>query len=263
MPNTVQIKRSAVSGKVPLVTDLQLGELAVNTFDGKLFLKKNNGTESIVELGSASGTTSVANGGTGRATLTANNLLVGNGTNAVNFVAPGNYQNVLFSSGSGWFSGPLFSAENIWSAKQIFGNIYNVGAKFRHASEFININSSTALGTNATETMYVSAGATTLYQTNPIEDWALSLNFDPSFDFNSRIAYGEAFTCVALVTQGATARKITSVLVEGTASGVSVKWQGGSPPSAGNANSIDCYTFTIIKTGEYQFTVLASLTKFA
>ena len=54
MANTVRIKRSAVSGKVPLTTDLQLGELAVNTYDGKLYTKKDNGSESIVEIGSTS-----------------------------------------------------------------------------------------------------------------------------------------------------------------------------------------------------------------
>lgn len=49
--NTVKLKRSSVQGKVPLVSDLQLGELAVNTYDGKIYLKKNvGGTESIVDV---------------------------------------------------------------------------------------------------------------------------------------------------------------------------------------------------------------------
>ena len=49
MANKVQVKRSAVAGKVPTTTDLDLGELAVNTYDGKLFLKKNvGGVETIV-----------------------------------------------------------------------------------------------------------------------------------------------------------------------------------------------------------------------
>lgn len=51
MANTIKIKRSSVPGKVPTVGDLQLSELAVNTFDGRLFLKKDNGTQSIVEIG--------------------------------------------------------------------------------------------------------------------------------------------------------------------------------------------------------------------
>ena len=51
MANRVKLKRSAVASKVPLTTDLELGELAVNTFDGKLYTKKDNGTVSVVEIG--------------------------------------------------------------------------------------------------------------------------------------------------------------------------------------------------------------------
>jgi hypothetical protein len=50
MANLVKLKRSAVAGKAPLTTDLQLGELAVNTYDGKLYTKKDDGTASVVEL---------------------------------------------------------------------------------------------------------------------------------------------------------------------------------------------------------------------
>jgi hypothetical protein len=51
MAQTIKIKRSAVAGKAPVVGDLDLGELALNTYDGKLYTKKDNGTASIVELG--------------------------------------------------------------------------------------------------------------------------------------------------------------------------------------------------------------------
>jgi hypothetical protein len=50
MANTIVLRRSAVAGKTPAVGDLQLGELALNTYDGKLYTKKDNGTASIVEL---------------------------------------------------------------------------------------------------------------------------------------------------------------------------------------------------------------------
>ena len=47
--SNIKLKRSAVPGKIPLVGQIDLGEFAVNTFDGKLYTKKNvNGTESIV-----------------------------------------------------------------------------------------------------------------------------------------------------------------------------------------------------------------------
>jgi hypothetical protein len=54
MASKVQIKRSSVPSKVPTTADLDLGELAINTYDGKVFLKKSvAGTESIVDLTSA------------------------------------------------------------------------------------------------------------------------------------------------------------------------------------------------------------------
>lgn len=55
MANTFRLKRSAVASKVPTTGDLQLGELALNTYDGKLYTKKDNGTASIVEIGGGGG----------------------------------------------------------------------------------------------------------------------------------------------------------------------------------------------------------------
>lgn len=51
MANTVQLKRSAVPGKVPTTSDLALGEIGINTFDGKVYIKRDNGTPSIIEIG--------------------------------------------------------------------------------------------------------------------------------------------------------------------------------------------------------------------
>jgi len=55
MANTIRIRRSSVASAVPTTAQLALGELAVNTRDGKLFLKKDNGTQSIVEVGAGGG----------------------------------------------------------------------------------------------------------------------------------------------------------------------------------------------------------------
>lgn len=54
MANTIRLKRSAVAGKQPATSDLQLGELGLNTYDGKLYTKKSvGGVESIVEIGAS------------------------------------------------------------------------------------------------------------------------------------------------------------------------------------------------------------------
>lgn len=52
MANLITHKKSSVAGKVPVVSDLSLGELAVNTYDGYLYLKKNvSGTETVIKIG--------------------------------------------------------------------------------------------------------------------------------------------------------------------------------------------------------------------
>lgn len=55
MAQTLLLKRSAVPGKVPTTSDIPLGSLALNTYDGKLYTKKDNGTASIVELSGGGG----------------------------------------------------------------------------------------------------------------------------------------------------------------------------------------------------------------
>ena len=51
MSQDILLKRSAVPSKVPTTSQLQLGELALNTYDGKLYAKRDNGTEAVVEIG--------------------------------------------------------------------------------------------------------------------------------------------------------------------------------------------------------------------
>ena len=51
MASTIRMKRSAIATKVPTTAQLDLGELAINTRDGKLFLKRADGSEEIVEVG--------------------------------------------------------------------------------------------------------------------------------------------------------------------------------------------------------------------
>ena len=51
----IKFKRSAVAGKKPTIEQLPLGELAINTYDGKLFLRQDTGgvgiSTRVVEIG--------------------------------------------------------------------------------------------------------------------------------------------------------------------------------------------------------------------
>jgi hypothetical protein len=99
------------------------------------------------------------------------------------------------------------------------------------------------------------------YTTNASANWTLNIRGDSSTTLNSILAVGDAITVVFLATNGATAYYPTVYQIDGSA--ITPKWQGGTAPTAGNASSIDAYSFTIMKTASATFTVLASQTKFA
>ncbi len=50
MAQVVKLKRTAVEGKVPSTSNLELGELAINTYDGRIFFEKDNGASSIEQI---------------------------------------------------------------------------------------------------------------------------------------------------------------------------------------------------------------------
>jgi hypothetical protein len=75
------------------------------------------------------------------------------------------------------------------------------------------------------------------------------------------MSIGQALTIVFINTTTATAYYQTAFQIDG--SSVTPEWQGGTAPSSGNANSIDIYTFTIIKTANATYTVLGSQVRFA
>lgn len=61
MPVSIKLRRSAVQGQLPTTSNLQLGELAINTYDARVFVKgSTSGNEtgagtSIVQLFNATG----------------------------------------------------------------------------------------------------------------------------------------------------------------------------------------------------------------
>jgi hypothetical protein len=62
MANLIKLKRSATSGNNPTTANLELGELAINTYDGNLFFKKSvSGTESILSVATLTGTQTLTN----------------------------------------------------------------------------------------------------------------------------------------------------------------------------------------------------------
>ena len=50
MAQTIKLRRSSTEGKVPTTAQLALGELAINTYDGRIFFEKNDGSATIEHI---------------------------------------------------------------------------------------------------------------------------------------------------------------------------------------------------------------------
>jgi hypothetical protein len=99
------------------------------------------------------------------------------------------------------------------------------------------------------------------YTTNATGNFTLNIRGNNTTTLNSILATGDSLSVVFLNTNGATPYYPTAFQIDGSA--VTPKWSGGSAPAAGNASSIDAYSFTIIKTASATYTVLAGAVKFA
>lgn len=75
MANKIILKKSAVGGKIPLSSDLDYGELAINYADGKLYYK--NSANNVASIGGSGGGTISVIGRSGPIGVSAtNNTLI-------------------------------------------------------------------------------------------------------------------------------------------------------------------------------------------
>lgn len=111
-------------------------------------------------------------------------------------------------------------------------------------------------------TANISATGSVVYMTADMTgDTTTNIRGDVSTTVNDLLAVNDTVTVVFMFTNGATAY-INNVFQIDTAP-QTVKWNGGSAPTAGTANAIDVYSYTIIKTAANTYTVLGSFSSFA
>ena len=140
----------------------------------------------------------------------------------------------------------------------VVGTSSVAGLKIADVLETATISATAATGTIAYD---VTTQAVLYYTSNASANWTVNFRGSSGTSLNTLMATGESVTVAFFVTQGATAYYNNVVQVDG--SSVTPKYQGGTAWAAGNASSIDAYTYTIVKTGNAAFTVFAAQTKFA
>jgi hypothetical protein len=134
----------------------------------------------------------------------------------------------------------------------------NGGGKIQQIAEKVTI---AATGTTGTVNYDVITQSVLYHTTNAAGNFTVNIRGDGSTTLNNIMDTGESITVAFLVTQGSTPYYNSAVTIDG--SSVTPEWSGGAAPSAGNASSVDIYTYTVIKTGDAAFTAFAAQTQFA
>jgi hypothetical protein len=153
------------------------------------------------------------------------------------------------------------SVTQAFTATQTFtGSSSALAMVLNDAAEVVTVSATAATGTINYD---VTTQAVLFYTTNASGNFTVNIRASSGTSLNTALSTGQSVTVAFLVTNGATAYFNSSVQVDGTTSGVTTRWQGGTAPAAGNASSVDAYVYTIIKTANATFSVFASQTRFA
>ena len=218
----------AISNNITSVTVGGSANTVSLTFDGSGVITSATNNAISVANTQITGILSVTNGGTGAATLAGANIAVTTATNS--------------------FTG----------LQTFTGSSSVAGVKIFDVLEGATISATAATGTINYD---ITTQAVLYYTSNASANWTVNFRGSSGTSANTLMATGESMTVAFLVTQGSTAYYNNVVQVDGST--VTPKYQGGTAWAAGNASSVDVYSYTIIKTGNAAFTVFAAQTKFA
>ena len=197
---------------------------------------------------------------------TTNQALVYNGTNWVNATESGDITAVTSGTGISVSdgTGPIPTVAVDTAVVATTNNTLTMTGKTLTQAILVapeerwNVYSAGATGTvdldvNTAGIWYDTASAT--------GNWTLNVRGSSTTSLDSILTTGDSITVVFFATQGSPAYYQAAFQIDGNA--VTPKWQNGTAPAAGNANSIDIYSYTIVKTGAATFTAFGSQTKFA
>ena len=151
-----------------------------------------------------------------------------------------------------------------WKDAYLSGTVNAGGATIDGTLDIEEVIEKATLDTSTTgafDVGFLDDGAVLYFTNNQTANRAVNFRGSSSTSLNTLMSTGQSMTAAVLATQGSTAYYFNSYSIDG--SSVTPKWQGGTAPTAGNASGIDAYSFTIIKTADATFTMLASVTQYA
>ena len=96
------------------------------------------------------------------------------------------------------------------------------------------------------------------YSTANLGGTGTTLNIISSVGINTELQVGDAICCTAMTAVNATTAFVNHITIDGNT--ITESWNGGSAPSKGGSSGVDAYSFTIIKKGNNDYTVIGNQT---
>ena len=97
--------------------------------------------------------------------------------------------------------------------------------------------------------------------TNAAGSWTFNVRGDGSTTFDSLTTTNRVTTMTMYSANNSTSNYMTAFKIDGTTQ--TVKWAGGSAPSAATGSGVDVYSMTIMKTAANTYHVFGNVTNFA
>ena len=122
----------------------------------------------------------------------------------------------------------------------------------------------TAATPNGEFNFYLASGHFFRYTGTPGADYFPNFKHSASINLNDRMDVNDVVTATLAVNSPAVTYHIANTIhIDGNSTGqnsytIVTQWVGGSAPDAGNGSGHDIYSFTIIKTADKTFTILAN-----
>lgn len=245
-------------------------QLTTLTTDGDLYTRAG-GVVTRITRASLADDTAFTSKYTALTTIDAKgDLYVGTADNAVSRLAVGTNGHALVAdsleaTGLKWsaMGDVTLTGTETLTNKTLTAPVVNGGLHseivLKSAEERWSIAAIAATGTVNVDTKTASAW---YYSADAAANWTFNFRGDGSTTLDSLLDTGDSVTVAFAVTNGSTAYYPTDFQIDGVA--VTPKWQGGSASDAGNADSIDLYVFSIVKTDATPtYVIYSSQTPFA
>jgi hypothetical protein len=245
MANTITHKRSSTASAVPSSGSLVAGELAINTADGKLFLKKDN--LSVVEIGKPAGSSGQVQVNTSGAFAADAGLVYNNTTAGYEAITVGTGTRNLTLSGrvaTGSVASAIQSSRGLDIESMSGEPIYIGDAQGQYDGTIISIDSTTATIALEAININITAGSLTTVLSNVnLQDKTLSRV--ELLDYFERYSDLGDFTAKATqVAINLSTAQVFRMRITVACTGLNVT----NVPDNGNANAVG-FTFLLVGDG--------------